>query len=108
MNIIRRIISAICKLFCKAPHPKPKPAPTEAEIDAMIADIAREEGLQSLDWKKSVVDLLAVFRIPNTFLKRRQLYAKYGGVGSYNGSASQNIWLIQQIRGGFVRGEIGR
>lgn len=107
MNIIQRIIHSICKLFRKAPPPRPKPVPTDAEIDARLADLAREDGLQNLDWKKSIVDLLAVLRIPNTFLKRRQLYAKYGGAGSYNGSASQNVWLIQQIRGAFARGEVG-
>lgn len=107
MHIIMRIIRAIRRLFCKEPtKPSPRPVLTEAQIDAKLASLAREDGLQKLDWKNSIVDLLAVLRISNTFNTRKKLYARFGGAkDEYRGTVIQNVWLIKQVRRHLARGE---
>ncbi|WP_300077590.1 DUF3597 family protein [uncultured Thomasclavelia sp.] len=58
----------------------------------------------------SVVDSLKFVNMDSSFGARATYYSKLGGSGAYTGSASQNTWLLSQVRRifGFAKGgEIG-
>ena len=108
MIIFPLIVRAIRHLICNdpPPPPPPRPFPTEAEIDAELSRIAEARGRKDLDWKNSLTDLLIVLGIPNLFHARGLLYGELGGEGEYRGSASQNTWMIQQVRLRFAEGRL--
>src|SRR5690348_9824296 len=105
MIIFAFIVRAILALIHGADVPA-KPCPTEAEIDAALAQRAQERGLKDNDWKNSITDLLVLLGIPNSFHYRGGLYMELGGEGEYRGSASQNTWMIQQVRLRFAEGRL--
>lgn len=108
MIIFPLIVRAIRHLICNDPPPPPpvKPFPTEAEIDAKLAAIAIERGLTRLNWRESIVDLLTLLEIKNDANTRALLYDEMGGASPYQGSADQNIWMIDEVRHRFAAGKI--
>lgn len=104
-----------------APAPAPAPAPTPAPAPAPAPDTAASGGGPSWgDWfvskhdsypkgklniDTSIVDRLKYHDIDPSFAMRRQYYSAMGGGGTYTGSASQNLWMIQQMKAhGFSQG----
>jgi len=108
MIIFPLIVRAIRYLICNdpPPPPPPKPFPTEAEIDANLTRIAQERGLSRLNWRVSIVDLLTLLEIKNDAHTRALLYDEMGGASPYQGSAEQNVWMIEQVRHRFAAGKI--
>lgn len=108
MIIFKLIVSAIRHLVCNDPPPPPpvKPFPTEAEIDAKLSAIAVERGLSRLNWKQSIVDLLTLLDIKNDANTRALLYGELGGESPYQGTAEQNVWMIEQVRHRFAAGNL--
>lgn len=104
-----------------APAPAPAPAPTPAPAPAPAPDTAASGGGPSWgDWfvskhdsypkgklniDTSIVDRLKYHDIDPSFAMRKQYYSAMGGGGTYTGSASQNLWMIQQMKAhGFSQG----
>lgn len=104
-----------------APAPAPAPAPTPAPAPAPAPDTAASGGGPSWgDWfvskhdsypkgklniDTSIVDRLKYHDIDPSFAMRKQYYSAMGGGGTYTGSSSQNIWMIQQMKAhGFSQG----
>lgn len=58
-----------------------------------------------LDISNSIVDRLKYRDIDSAFNKRKDYYYAMGGTGTYKGSASQNTWMISQMKAhGFKKG----
>lgn len=60
---------------------------------------------EKLNIDTSIQDRLAYFDIDPAFEARAQYYKAMGGTGTYTGSASQNIWMIKQMKAnGYAKG----
>lgn len=62
-----------------------------------------------LNINTSIVDRLKYRDIDSDFSKRKNYYYAMGGSGTYTGSASQNTWMISQMKShGFAHGGIAK
>ena len=58
-----------------------------------------------LNKETSIVDRLKYFNFDSSFSRRKTYYGKMGGSGTYTGTASQNTWMIKQMKAhGYRRG----
>ena len=81
-----------------APPPAPTPAATmtavdvEAMLEAKAKDFSRK-----VNWRTSIVDLMALVGIENSLAERRELARELGYTGDMNDTAPMNIWLHKQV-----------
>ena len=81
-----------------APTPTPAPASTLAPVDveAMLEAKAKTFG-HKVNWRTSIVDLMALVGIENSLAERRELARELGYTGDMNDTAPMNIWLHKQV-----------
>ena len=86
-----------------APPPAPKPAtPAPADtmpvvdVEAMLEAKAKTFG-RKVNWRTSIVDLMALVGIDNSLAERRELARELGYTGDMNDTAPMNIWLHKQV-----------
>ena len=53
--------------------------------------------VRSLDWRKSIVDLLKLLNLDSSLAARKQLAEELHYPGSMKGSAAMNVWLHKQV-----------
>ena len=70
--------------------PAAQPVDVEAVISAM-------PGASSLNWKKSIVDLLKVLGLDSSLGARKRLASELGYSGSESDSAAMNVWLHSEV-----------
>lgn len=59
----------------------------------------------SLNKETSIVDRLKYFDFDSSYYARSQYYSAMGGSGVYTSSASQNVWMVSEMRrNGFAKG----
>ena len=81
-----------------APPPAPTPAATmpvvdvEAMLEAKAANFPRK-----VNWRTSIVDLMALVGIDNSLEERRALARELGYTGDLKDTAPMNIWLHKQV-----------
>ena len=81
---------------------------TNADIWSGIAKDASMKGNNSLNKDVSIVDRMAYYGYKSDNVARTQLWKNLKGSGTYSGTATQNTWMIQQLRkvgyanGGFI------
>ena len=83
-----------------APAPTPAAAPAttmpvvdvEAMLEAKAANFPRK-----VNWRTSIVDLMALVGIDNSLAERRALATELGYTGDLNDTAPMNIWLHKQV-----------
>lgn len=93
LDLFRLIRFAICLLM---PKDKPRKEWTIDDVKRVLA--AKAEGFgEILNWGKSIVDLCRLIELEPSLQSRRKMYEQEGGVGSYTGSAEQNIWLHGRV-----------
>ena len=95
-----------------APAPAAAPAPTvaaaapapaasaagSAEVDvAAVLDAAVAKSGQTLDWRKSIVDLMKALGIDSSLAARKELAQELNYTGSTEDSAAMNIWLHKTV-----------
>ena len=81
------------------------PAPAAATPAAPLSQVDVEavlEGLASkyshkVNWRHSIVDLMAILGIENSLPARRELAHELGYTGDTNDTATMNIWLHKQV-----------
>lgn len=74
------------------------PAAPVAEVDvAAVLDGAVAQSGQTLDWRKSIVDLLKALGLDSSLGHRKELAAELGYDGDTDDSAAMNIWLHKQV-----------
>ncbi len=97
----------------KPTPPTPAAAPTkptpisQADAETLLANIASNYS-HPVNWKTSIVDLMAILGIDNSLAQRKALAQELGYSGDMNDSATMNIWLHKQVmtkleeNGGYV------
>ncbi|MGH2341454.1 DUF3597 domain-containing protein [Segnochrobactraceae bacterium EtOH-i3] len=74
------------------------PAAVAGSVDvAAILDAAVAASGQTLDWRKSIVDLLKALKIDSSLSARKELASELGYRGDTQDSATMNIWLHKQV-----------
>lgn len=79
------------------PPDKPKPEVTIEDVEAALAEKAKNPPFTKLGWRTSIVDLCRLLELDPSFAARTEMYVKAGGGGTYIGSEEQNIWLHGQV-----------
>jgi len=81
-----------------APAPAPTPAATMSSVDveAMLEQKAKNFP-HKVNWRTSIVDLMALVGIENSLAERRELARELGYTGDMNDTAPMNIWLHKQV-----------
>jgi 3-oxoacyl-ACP reductase-like protein len=69
---------------------------SRAEVEAMIAGIAGEQGAK-YNWKQSIVDLMKLLKLDSSLAARKELAQELGYTGALDGSAEMNVWLHKQV-----------
>jgi len=64
---------------------------------ASILDAAVKANGQTLDWRKSIVDLLKALNIDSSLSARKELASELGYTGDTNDSATMNVWLHKAV-----------
>lgn len=75
-----------------APQAPPPPVDVAAVLDAMAQDNA-----ETLDWRKSIVDLMKLLSLDSSLTARKELAGELSYTGDTSDSASMNIWLHKQV-----------
>lgn len=85
-----------------------KPAPiSQGEAESLLTAIAANYS-HPVNWRTSIVDLMAILGIDNSLAQRKELAKELGYTGDMNDSATMNVWLHKQVmekleeNGGFV------
>jgi hypothetical protein len=74
-----------------------KPTPiSRAEAEALLTQIAANYS-HPVNWKTSIVDLMAILGIDNSLAQRKALAKELGYTGDMNDSATMNVWLHKQV-----------
>lgn len=66
------------------------------DVEAILTGLAAKAG-QTLDWRKSIVDLMKLLNLDSSFTARKELAKELNYTGDTNDSASMNIWLHKQV-----------
>ncbi|SFK51455.1 DUF3597 domain-containing protein [Methylocapsa palsarum] len=74
------------------------PAVPAGSVDvAAILDSLDEKTPETLDWRKSIVDLMKLLGLDSSLAARKQLASELHYSGDTNDSASMNIWLHKEV-----------
>ncbi len=76
-----------------APVAAPTPA---APVDVEALMESKNVG-RNLNWRVSIVDLMALLDMDHSLAARKELATELGYTGELNGSAEMNIWLHKQV-----------
>jgi len=84
--------------------PAPAPAAASAppttmpvvDVEAMLEAKAKTYS-HPVNWRTSIVDLMAIVGIDNSLAERRALARELGYTGDMNDTAPMNIWLHKQV-----------
>jgi hypothetical protein len=69
---------------------------TEVDVEAMLEAKAKTYS-HPVNWRTSIVDLMALVGIDNSLAERRALARELGYTGDLNDTAPMNIWLHKQV-----------
>ena len=73
------------------------PAPmSEVDVESVLTNIASTYN-HPVNWKYSIVDLMAILGIDNSLAQRRALAAELGYTGSTEDTATMNTWLHKAV-----------
>jgi hypothetical protein len=71
-------------------------AAAPVDVEAILTGLAAKAG-QTLDWRKSIVDLMKLLNLDSSITARKELAKELNYTGDTNDSASMNIWLHKQV-----------
>lgn len=77
-----------------------QPAPAAAgsvDVAAILDKLTAQSKEKSLDWRKSIVDLMKLLNLDSGLVARKQLAQELHYLGNTNHSASMNVWLHQRV-----------
>lgn len=77
--------------------PVPASAPPGTVDVAAILDGKAKGERQTLDWRRSIVDLLKLLDLDSSLAARRELAGELGYTGDHDDSAAMNTWLHRQV-----------
>jgi hypothetical protein len=75
----------------------PAAAPmSNVDVEQVLTDLASKYN-HPVNWRYSIVDLMAILGIDNSLAQRKELAKELGYTGDTNDSATMNIWLHKQV-----------
>lgn len=78
-------------------RPATVPTPmSEVDVEAILTNMASKYS-HPVNWKYSIVDLMAILGIDNSLAQRKALAQELGYTGDMNDSATMNIWLHKRV-----------
>jgi hypothetical protein len=91
-------VSAGSSSTAPAPAPAAAPAapPPEVDVEAVLEGLASKYS-HKVNWRESIVDLMAILGIENSLPARRELAHELGYTGDTKDTATMNIWLHKQV-----------
>ena len=72
------------------------PAGPPVDVVAVLTGMASQSG-QTLNWQKSIVDLMKLLGLDSSLDARKELADELGYTGDTNDSATMNVWLHKQV-----------
>jgi hypothetical protein len=73
------------------------PAPmSQVDVEAVLTDLASKYS-HPVNWRYSIVDLMAILKIDNSLAQRKALAKELGYTGDMSDSAAMNTWLHKQV-----------
>lgn len=79
-----------------APAAAPQAPPPQVDVAAVL-DAMAQDNPETLDWRKSIVDLMKLLSLDSSLTARKQLAGELNYTGDTSDSASMNIWLHKQV-----------
>ena len=79
-----------------SPPPTPAATMTVVDVEEMLEAKAKTFS-RKVNWRTSIVDLMALVGIENSLAERRELAKELGYTGDMNDTAPMNIWLHKQV-----------
>ena len=70
--------------------------PQALDVDDILARIAAKRR-ETLNWRRSIVDLLKLLNLDSSFAARQQLAQELGYGGGREDSAAMNVWLHREV-----------
>jgi hypothetical protein len=70
--------------------------PQPRDVDDILTRIAARRR-ETLNWRRSIVDLLKLLNLDSSFAARQQLAQELGYSGRREESAAMNIWLHREV-----------
>jgi len=74
----------------------PAAPPQTVDIAAILNGMAAKNP-EKLDWKRSIVDLMKLFKLDSSLGARKELAKELGYTGALDGSAEMNVWLHREV-----------
>jgi hypothetical protein len=71
-------------------------AQADVDVGAILDEAVAKSG-QTLDWRKSIVDLMKALGIDSSLSARKELAKELDYTGDTDDSATMNIWLHKQV-----------
>ena len=69
---------------------------SKVDVEQVLTDLASKYN-HPVNWRYSIVDLMAILGIDNSLSERKALANELGYTGDTNDSATMNIWLHKQV-----------
>jgi hypothetical protein len=69
---------------------------SQVDVEKVLTEIASKYN-HPVNWRYSIVDLMAILGIDNSLSQRKALAKELGYTGDTNDSATMNIWLHKQV-----------
>ncbi|MEO7102333.1 MAG: DUF3597 domain-containing protein [Gemmatimonadaceae bacterium] len=80
-----------------SPAATPPAAPmSQTDVESILTEMAKAYS-HPVNWKSSIVDLMAMLGMDNSLAQRRALAGELGYTGDTNDTATMNIWLHKQV-----------
>ena len=76
----------------------PASAPAQSQVDvSAVLDEAVKTSAQTLDWRKSIVDLMKALDLDSSLAERKALAKELHYTGDTEDSATMNVWLHKAL-----------
>ena len=66
------------------------------DVESVLTDLASKYN-HPVNWRYSIVDLMAILGIDNSLPQRKALAKELGYTGDTNDSATMNVWLHKEV-----------
>lgn len=71
-----------------------QPRLSDVDVEARLTELAQG---RTLDWRRSIVDLMKVIGLDSSLENRKELARELGYTGTLDGSAEMNLWLHKAV-----------
>jgi hypothetical protein len=69
---------------------------SKVDVEKVLTDLASKYN-HPVNWRYSIVDLMAILGIDNSLSERKALAKELGYTGDMSDSATMNVWLHKQV-----------